>query len=165
MLIQGNDVTAAIRTPTVTAQVSAIAALPLVRQFLVEQQRQLGQRGGLVAEGRDIGTHVFPDAELKIFLTATNAERARRRALDLEAQGLTVDLAQLEAEIRDRDRQDSERAIAPLCKAEDAVEVLTDGLSIEAVTDQIIRLYRDRGLGDSSPQATPGQTPSPLSLG
>ncbi|ABB57181.1 bifunctional pantoate--beta-alanine ligase/(d)CMP kinase [Synechococcus elongatus] len=165
VLIQGNDVTAAIRTPTVTAQVSAIAALPLVRQFLVEQQRQLGQRGGLVAEGRDIGTHVFPDAELKIFLTATNAERARRRALDLEAQGLTVDLAQLEAEIRDRDRQDSERAIAPLCKAEDAVEVLTDGLSIEAVTDQIIRLYRDRGLGDSSPQATPGQTPSPLSLG
>lgn len=149
VIIQGNDVTAAIRTPTVTAQVSAIAALPLVRQFLVDQQRQLGQRGGLVAEGRDIGTHVFPDAELKIFLTATSAERARRRALDLEGQGLTVDLEQLEAEIRDRDRQDSERAIAPLRKADDAVEVLTDGLSIEAVTDQIIRLYRDRGLGES----------------
>ncbi|AZB73204.1 bifunctional pantoate--beta-alanine ligase/(d)CMP kinase [Synechococcus elongatus] len=155
VIIQGNDVTAAIRTPTVTAQVSAIAALPVVRQFLVEQQRQLGQRGGLVAEGRDIGTHVFPDAELKIFLTATSTERARRRARDLEAQGLTVDLAQLEAEIRDRDRQDSERAIAPLRKADDAVEVLTDGLSIEAVTDQIVRLYCDRGLGSSSQSANP----------
>ncbi|WP_339367182.1 (d)CMP kinase, partial [Picosynechococcus sp. PCC 7002] len=110
---------------------------------LVKQQQRLGENGGLVAEGRDIGTHVFPDAELKIFLTATPAERARRRAKDLTAQGETnIDLGQLEAEITERDRLDSTRAIAPLTKAPDAVELITDDLSIEAVVAKIIHLYK-----------------------
>ncbi|MGA1600945.1 MAG: bifunctional pantoate--beta-alanine ligase/(d)CMP kinase [Prochlorothrix sp.] len=142
---QRQEITAAIRTPEVTAQVSRIAAQPAVRSALVRQQQQYGQQGGLVAEGRDIGTTVFPDAEVKIFLTASNAERARRRQRDMENQGQTPpSLAQLEAEIADRDRQDSSRRVSPLVKAADAVELLTDGLSIEAVTDRIVELYRDR---------------------
>lgn len=139
------EVTAAIRTPAVTAQVSRIAAQPAVRSALVRQQQQYGQRGGLVAEGRDIGTTVFPDAEVKVFLTASNAERARRRQQDMQNQGQeSPGLAQLEAEIAERDRRDSSRRVSPLVKAPDAVELLTDGLSIEAVTQAIVDLYRDR---------------------
>ncbi|ANV86305.1 bifunctional pantoate--beta-alanine ligase/(d)CMP kinase [Picosynechococcus sp. PCC 7117] len=143
VLANNLDVTQAIRTPTVTKHVSVIAAQAAVRQALVKQQQRLGENGGLVAEGRDIGTHVFPDAELKIFLTATPAERARRRAKDLASQGETnIDLGQLEAEITERDRLDSTRAIAPLTKAPDAVELITDNLSIEAVVAKIIHLYK-----------------------
>ncbi|MBV5261526.1 bifunctional pantoate--beta-alanine ligase/(d)CMP kinase [Synechococcus moorigangaii CMS01] len=143
VLANNLDVTQAIRTPAVTKQVSVIAAQGAVRQALVKQQQRLGKHGGLVAEGRDIGTHVFPDAELKIFLTATPAERARRRAKDLAAQGEPpIDLTQLEAEITERDRLDSTRAIAPLTKAPDAVELITDGLSIDAVVAKIIHLYK-----------------------
>jgi pantoate ligase/cytidylate kinase len=104
----------------------------------VKQQQAFGDRGGLVAEGRDMGTCVFPSAEVKIFLTATPAERARRRSQDLIAQGYSVDLAQLEAEIIDRDRQDSTREIAPLRQADDAIELVTDGMMIEEVIDRII---------------------------
>jgi len=138
VVMNGTDITQAIRTPEVTANVSAIAAQAAVRQQLVAQQREFGQRGGLVAEGRDMGTCVFPHAEVKIFLTATVAERARRRKRDLEAQGYTVDLQQLEAEIADRDYQDSHREISPLQQAEDAIELITDGLSIETVINKII---------------------------
>ena len=97
-------------------------ALPSVRAALTQQQQQLGEQGGLVAEGRDIGTAVFPDAELKIYLTATVAERARRRAADLTSRGLPVPaLSQLEQEIADRDHKDSTREVAPLRQANDAV--------------------------------------------
>jgi pantoate ligase / CMP/dCMP kinase len=143
VLANNVDVTQAIRTPTVTKQVSVVAAQAAVRQALLKQQQRLGEHGGLVAEGRDIGTHVFPDAALKIFLTATPAERARRRAKDLEAQGETqIDLEQLEAEIAERDRLDSTRAIAPLTKAADAVELITDGLTIDEVVAKIIQLFK-----------------------
>ncbi|AFY36989.1 pantothenate synthetase [[Leptolyngbya] sp. PCC 7376] len=142
VLANGHDVTTAIRTPEVTAQVSVVAAQGAVRQALVKQQQNIGKQGGIVAEGRDIGTHVFPDAEVKIFLTATPAERARRRAKDLEAQGETVDLAKLEADITERDRLDSTRKIAPLLKAEDATEIVTDGMTIEAVITKIIGMYQ-----------------------
>ncbi|MGA1263424.1 MAG: bifunctional pantoate--beta-alanine ligase/(d)CMP kinase [Prochlorothrix sp.] len=142
---QQEEITAAIRTPEVTGQVSRIAAQPAVRAALVRQQQQYGQQGGLVAEGRDIGTTVFPDAEVKVFLTASNAERARRRQQDMLNQGQPApDLAQLEAEIAERDRQDSSRQVSPLIKAADAVELLTDGLTIEEVTQKIIDLYHDR---------------------
>ncbi|MGD1902867.1 MAG: bifunctional pantoate--beta-alanine ligase/(d)CMP kinase [Geitlerinemataceae cyanobacterium] len=137
------DITAAIRTPEVTANVSTVAAQKAVREFLVRQQQAFGERGGLVAEGRDMCTCVFPNAEVKIFLTATPAERARRRARDLEAQGYEVDLEKLEAEIVERDRKDSTREIAPLRKAEDAVELVTDGMTIEEVIDRIIDLAND----------------------
>jgi pantoate ligase/cytidylate kinase len=145
LLVNGVDATNAIRTAEVTASVSAVAALPSVRAALTQQQQQLGQQGGLVAEGRDIGTAVFPDAELKIYLTATVAERARRRAADLTSRGLPVpELSQLEQEIADRDHQDSTREVAPLRQASDALELLSDGLSIDEVVAQIVALFRER---------------------
>jgi pantoate ligase/cytidylate kinase len=112
----------------------------------------MGQRGGLVAEGRDIGTAVFPDAECKVFLTATVAERARRRALDLEQRGFPVPpLAELEAMIAERDRLDSTREVAPLLQADDAVEVITDGLTIEQVIAVLEDHFRERVPEDAWP--------------
>ncbi|MDJ0772193.1 MAG: bifunctional pantoate--beta-alanine ligase/(d)CMP kinase [Mastigocoleus sp. MO_167.B18] len=141
--IDGNDVTQVIRTPEVTANVSAIAAQTSVRKSLVRQQKNWGKKGGLVAEGRDIGTHVFPDAEIKIFLTASVTERARRRQRDYETQGLSsINLKQLEKDIAERDWKDSTRTVSPLRKAEDAVELQTDGLSITEVTGKIVYQYQ-----------------------
>ncbi|MEI6327830.1 MAG: bifunctional pantoate--beta-alanine ligase/(d)CMP kinase [Pseudanabaena sp. ELA645] len=136
--LNDEDVTTAIRQPEVTTNVSAIAAQSGVREILVKQQQIIGQSGGVVMEGRDIGTHVFPDAEVKIFLTASASERAKRRHADLIAQGqVAPDLATLEKEISERDRQDSTRTHAPLIQAEDATLVNTDGLSIEEVVEII----------------------------
>jgi pantoate ligase/cytidylate kinase len=141
--VNDREITRDIRTPEVTTRVSAVSALPSVRQFLVAQQQRYGRRGGLVAEGRDIGTCVFPDADVKIFLTASVAERARRRQKDLEQQGHgSIDLQELEESIAERDRQDSTRAISPLRKAEDAIEVQTDNLDIEEVIDRIVSYCR-----------------------
>ena len=143
--INGHEVTEAIRSPEVTAQVSVVAAHGCVRDALTAQQQAMGHRGGLVAEGRDIGTAVFPDAELKVFLTATVAERARRRAQDLAQRGFAVPpLAELETQIAERDHLDSTRAVAPLCQAEDALELVTDGMEIEAVIQALVDLFRER---------------------
>ena len=151
--VNGTDVTEAIRSPEVTAQVSVVAAHGCVREALTRQQQGMGERGGLVAEGRDIGTAVFPDAELKVFLTATVAERARRRALDFEQRGFPVPaLAELEAQIAERDHLDSSREVAPLTQAADAVELITDGLSIEAVIEQLVQLFRQRVPHDAWPE-------------
>ena len=151
--VNGTDVTEAIRSPEVTAQVSVVAAHGCVREALTRQQQGMGERGGLVAEGRDIGTAVFPDAELKVFLTATVAERARRRALDFEQRGFPVPaLAELEAQIAERDHLDSTREVAPLTQAADAVELITDGLSIEAVIEQLVQLFRQRVPHDAWPE-------------
>lgn len=140
--VNGKNVTEQIRTAEITAGVSAVAALPSVRNALTAQQRRLGASGGLVAEGRDIGTAVFPNAELKVYLTATVAERARRRSADLIQRGLPLpDLQQLEQEINTRDQLDSTRAVAPLCKAADALELVSDGMSIEQVVQQIVNWY------------------------
>ncbi|HEY9633647.1 MAG TPA: bifunctional pantoate--beta-alanine ligase/(d)CMP kinase [Coleofasciculaceae cyanobacterium] len=140
--IDGEEVTQGIRSLEITAHVSAVAAQPAVRRELVKQQQRWGSQGGIVAEGRDIGTHVFPDAELKIFLTASVQERARRRQQDLKAQELkSVSLEQLERDIQERDLRDSTRALAPLRKAADAIEIETDGLSITEVTERIVSLY------------------------
>ena len=152
--INGQDVTEAVRSPEVTAQVSVVAALACVREALTRQQQAMGQRGGLVAEGRDIGTAVFPDAELKVFLTATVGERARRRALDLQQRGFEVpELADLEAQIAERDHLDSTRAVAPLTQAADAVELITDGMGIEAVIQRLVDLFRERVPHDAWPEA------------
>ncbi len=141
--INGKDVTEAIRTPEVTALVSAVSAQVVVRQKLVQYQHQLGKKGAIVIEGRDIGTNVFPDAELKIFLTASVQERAKRRWQEFQAQGNTdIFLEQLEKEIQQRDDFDSNRSLAPLRKAVDAITINTDGLSIEEVTDKIVQLYQ-----------------------
>ena len=151
--VNGHDVTDAIRSPEVTAQVSVVAAHGCVREALTRQQQAMGERGGLVAEGRDIGTAVFPDAELKVFLTATVAERARRRALDLEQRGFAVPaLRELEAQIAERDHLDSSREVAPLIQAADAEELITDGLSIEAVIEQLVQLFRQRVPHDAWPE-------------
>ncbi|OKH25979.1 cytidylate kinase [Hydrococcus rivularis NIES-593] len=140
--INGEDVTETIRTPEVTAIVSQIAAKASVRQALVQQQQRYGKTGGIVAEGRDIGTAVFPDAELKIFLTASVEERAKRRWQDFKEQGREeISLEQLEQDIQARDYFDSHREIAPLQQAIDAIKIDTDKLSIEEVTEQIINLY------------------------
>ena len=148
--VNGHDVTEAIRSPEVTGQVSVVAAHGCVREALTRQQQAMGERGGLVAEGRDIGTAVFPDAELKVFLTATVAERARRRALDLEQRGFEVPpLAELEAQIAERDHLDSTREVAPLTQADDAEELITDGLSIEAVIERLVALFRERVPADA----------------
>lgn len=138
--INGQDVTQEIRSLEVTANVSAIAAQCAVRQELVKRQQAYGRRGGIVMDGRDIGTHVFPDAELKIFLTASVQERARRRQQDL---GSPIALEELEQSIRERDRLDSTRPVSPLRKAEDAIEIQTDNLSIDEVKAKIICLYQD----------------------
>lgn len=143
--INQQEVTQEIRSLAVTSQVSAIAAISAVRQELVQQQQYWGQKGGLVAEGRDIGTNVFPDADLKIFLTASVQERARRRQQDLLAHGeLDISLAQLERDIAQRDWKDSTREIAPLQKAADAIEISTDGKSVTQVTDEIVNYYHQR---------------------
>ncbi|WP_013325507.1 bifunctional pantoate--beta-alanine ligase/(d)CMP kinase [Gloeothece verrucosa] len=142
--INGQDVTEAIRTLQVTASVSAISAQGAVRRELVKQQQGYGQKGGVVAEGRDIGTHVFPHAELKIFLTASVQERAKRRLQDLIHAGeKQITITQLEQDIQLRDYRDSHRQIAPLQKAADAIEIITDGLTIEDVTAKIVSLYQE----------------------
>ena len=152
VLVNGQDVTAEIRSPEISALVSTVAAHACVREALTAQQRALGERGGLVAEGRDIGTAVFPSAECKVFLTATVAERARRRALDLEQRGFPVPpLQELEASIAERDQQDSSRAVAPLRQAEDAMELITDGLTIEQVIAALEDLFRARVPEDAWP--------------
>lgn len=143
--LDDRDVTWDIRSVNITTKVSAIAAQPEVRKALVKQQQELGKCGGLVMEGRDIGTKVFPQAEIKIFLTASVQERAHRRQQDLINQGeTTTDLASIEMAIQQRDDADSNRVESPLKKADDAFEVNTDGLSVEAVVSLIVDLYHSR---------------------
>lgn len=143
--VNDREVTRTIRHPEVTAHVSTIAAQPVVREVLLKQQQAYGAAGGVVMEGRDIGTQVFPFAELKIFLTASVKERARRRQRDLAAQNQPpMSLEALEQAIDERDRKDSTRSVAPLRKAQDAIEVFSDNLSIDEVVAKIVALYRDR---------------------
>jgi pantoate ligase/cytidylate kinase len=150
--VNGHEVSAAIRSPEVTERVSVVAAHACVREALTRQQQAMGRRGGLVAEGRDIGTAVFPDAECKVFLTATVAERARRRAEDLRQRGFVVPpLQELEASIAGRDLLDSTRAVAPLRQAHDAVELVTDGMTIDAVIEALVDLFRERVPEDAWP--------------
>ena len=143
VMVNDVDVTEAIRTLEVTSKVSTIAALGVVRAALVKQQQSIGTQGGIVAEGRDMCTQVFPQAQVKIFLTASVAERARRRQQDLRDRGQgEVSLAELAQSIADRDLIDSTREISPLKKAVDAVEIISDNLSIDEVVDAIVVMYQ-----------------------
>ena len=145
VVINGHDVSGAIRDPAVTALVSTVAAHGSVREALTAQQQAMGKRGGLVAEGRDIGTAVFPDAECKIFLTATVEERARRRAEDLGGKGFEVPpIGELRDQIAERDHLDASRTVAPLRRAADAVELVTDGMAIEEVIEAMVDHFRQR---------------------
>ena len=144
VFVDGQEVTDAIRSAEVTANVSRVAAIGAVREAMVAQQRRMGESGGVLMDGRDIGTVVFPNAQLKIFLTATVEERAMRRYKELIAKGQQVDLAQLKEDIASRDKQDSERAISPLRQAEDALLLDTSDMNIEQVTAKILQLVEDR---------------------
>lgn len=140
----GDDLTQAVRTPEATRLSSPVSAIPGVRHRLVELQRKMGKDGGIVMEGRDIGTYVFPDAEVKVFLTASAEERARRRCGDLERAGLPCDHDAVLTSIRERDERDSSRSIAPLKQAPDALLINTDSMSIEEVVNAVIELHNRR---------------------
>jgi len=140
VLLDGEDVGAQIRTPEISQMASKVSALKKVRARMLELQRQMGRRGNVVAEGRDIGTVIFPQAEVKIYLDASPGERARRRYQELKAAGRQVDLQETLREIEERDKRDSERDIAPLCKAEDAL--LVDSSSVDA--EQVAALVLNR---------------------
>ncbi|MCH9673855.1 MAG: (d)CMP kinase [Gammaproteobacteria bacterium] len=144
VLLDGADVTQRIRTETVGNLASKVAALDPVRSALLDRQRAFRQPPGLVADGRDMGTVVFPDATVKIFLTASAEVRARRRHNQLRDQGIDVNLATLSAEIEERDRRDRERAVAPLRPADDAITVDSSHVSIEAVFAQVRETVRKR---------------------
>lgn len=138
ILLDGVDVTGAIRDPEVTRHVSAVAAVPAVRARLVELQRAVARGGGVVMDGRDIGSHVLPRADRKFFLTASLQERARRRQEELAAAGHRVPLAELEADIARRDHLDSTRPVSPLVQVPDAVVIDTTGLAVEEVVNRIL---------------------------
>ena len=138
IILEGDDVTHAIRGEDVAAGASKVAALPAVRAALLQRQRAFQEFPGLVADGRDMGTVVFPDAPLKVFLTASAEERARRRYLQLKAKGDDVSLPRLLDEIRARDERDTQRAIAPLKPAADAIQLDSTELSIEQVLQRIM---------------------------
>ncbi len=145
VFINNHCVTEEIRSQEISSIVSKISSIRAVRNFLVEEQRKIGGSGGLVAEGRDIGSTVFPDAELKIFLTASINERAKRRKSDKKSkESQDIELQKLKELIKKRDFEDSNREISPLIKANDAIEIITDGYAINEVVDQIIDLYNDK---------------------
>jgi cytidylate kinase len=140
VLLDGADVTWDIRSPEVDRIVSQVARVPAVRDTMVEQQRDLARRGRVVMVGRDIGTVVLPEADCKIFLTASAAERAKRREEELRSRGQVRPRQELLQEILRRDRMDSERKVAPLRPADDAVVVQTDGLSVGQALDQVLAI-------------------------
>jgi cytidylate kinase len=146
VLLEGREVTDAIRTEEVGQSASRVAAWPAVRAALLERQRAFAMPPGLVADGRDMGTVVFPQAPLKIFLTASAEERARRRYNQLKQKGPGASLSALSREIAERDARDSSRATAPLVPAVDAVVIDSTRLDIEAVLAQVIELGRQRAL-------------------
>ena len=135
--LNGTNVEQDVRSLHVSSHVSRVSALPAVRRFLVAQQRQMGRARGVVAEGRDVGTHVFPDAELKVFMTAGMATRVARRRAELQRQGQQVTADAVEQNLRNRDHLDSSRADSPLRRADDARELDTTHLEIDEQVGQI----------------------------
>ena len=143
VLLEGEDVSLELRTEECGAGASTVAAQPLVREALLGLQRDFRKAPGLVADGRDMGTHVFPDAGLKVFLTASAEERAKRRYKQLKDKGIDVSLAALSRDIEARDRRDSERSVAPLRPAEDARLLDSSDLTIDEVTQQVLNWAQD----------------------
>jgi CMP/dCMP kinase len=143
--IDGDDITRAIRTPEIDRAAAAVARLPRVRSVLVNQQREQGEHGGIVMEGRDIGTVVFPHADVKIYLDASADERARRRAADPAHSGGPTAVADVATLLTERDRLDSTRSTSPLYAAADSIVVDTTGKSIDAVVDEVLRVINERG--------------------
>ncbi len=144
MLLNGEDVTGLIRTPEVSMAGSPVSAIPAVRAFLLQLQRDLAQRNNVLMDGRDIGTVVLPQAQLKIFLTASPEERARRRVHQLEGDGQKADYASILRDIQQRDYQDSHRETAPLRPAEDSILVDTSHNTFEESVERLVQLVRER---------------------
>lgn len=144
MILNGKDVTDEIRTPEMSKFASDISAMPFVRSFLLETQRDFARKNDVIMDGRDIGTVVLPDADVKIFLTASPEERAERRFEELQAKGEKTTLEKVLEDINRRDANDTGRTAAPLKKAKDAIEVDTTGLSVEAVEESIFGIVRER---------------------
>lgn len=144
MFLCGEDVTGLIRTPEVSMAASHCSALPAVRAFLLDLQRDLARRNDVLMDGRDIGSVVLPDAQLKVFLTASPEERARRRVLQLEESGAPADFDVILREIQQRDYQDSHRETAPLKQAEDAVLLDTTHMGFEEAVNTLLRLVKER---------------------
>ncbi|MCZ0701847.1 cytidylate kinase [Natronobacillus azotifigens] len=145
VFLDSTDVTEDIRNQMVTNKVSVVAQHGLVRKEMVKRQRELSKKRGVVMDGRDIGSHVIPDAEVKIFLIASVKERAERRHKENTKKGYPSDLKQLENEIERRDQLDTEREISPLVKASDAIEIDTTSLSIQEVSEKILEIVKRKG--------------------
>jgi len=148
VFLDGEEVSASIRTPEVSQMASRVSALGVVRQRMLELQRAVGRRGSVVAEGRDIGTVVFPEADVKIYLDASVKERARRRFDELRAAGGPVSLEETRREMEERDRRDSERDLAPLRQAADALAIDSSSLNADEVAERVIGEIRKRALGN-----------------
>lgn len=144
MYLNGEDVTALIREPEISICASDVAALPVVRAFLMELQRRMARENSVIMDGRDIGTVVLPGAEVKIFLTASAEARARRRLLELEQKGMKQSFDEVLRDIKYRDEQDSHRAAAPLKKAEDAIAVDTSELSFDESLELVVKIIRQK---------------------
>lgn len=140
----GKEITDFIRTPEISKLVSPLSAIPRVRVAMVAQQRRMGEKGGVILDGRDIGTVVFPNAELKIFLTATADERAERRYKEMIEKGMQVTLENVKADIMQRDKQDSTRPVSPLKQADDAILLDSTGMTIDEVSNFIIDKIREK---------------------
>jgi len=151
VLLDGEDVTMAIRTPEVAQAASKVAVVAGVRHVLVAEQRRAGAQGGVVMEGRDIGSVVFPDAQLKIFLTASPEVRAERRWREHVQKGDAIDLARTLEEIHERDKRDSGRASSPLVRAKDAVVVDSTAMEPEEVARLVVMLAREQGGAGENP--------------
>jgi cytidylate kinase len=141
--IDGHDVTRAIRTPEIDKAAASVARLPQVREVLVGQQREMGAQGAVVMEGRDIGTVVFPNADLKLYIDASADERARRRAADPAHTGSQSNIANVQSDMAARDKSDSTRAVAPLTMAKDATYIDTTSMPIEAVVHRVMMLIAE----------------------
>lgn len=144
IFLDGEDVSEDIRADDISALASAISAIPAVRYKMVELQRKMGEKGGVILDGRDIGTFVFPSAEVKFFLTASPEVRAKRRWLELKQKGINKDFSEVLADLVKRDNNDSQRALAPLKKADDAIEVDTSNMTIEEQTDCLYQIICSR---------------------
>ena len=142
--LNGEDVTDAIRTPEASSGASQVAVIPGVRRAMVAKQRAIGARISVVMEGRDIGTVVFPDANVKVYLDAEPGERARRRAAEMRARGENPDPAALAADMKERDLRDSTRADSPLSQAPDAIYLDSTGLTLDQVEEALLKIVRNR---------------------
>lgn len=144
VVLNGEDVSEAIRTPEIARYASKVSAVPAVRQFLLDVQRGMAENGNILMDGRDIGTVILPQAQVKIFLTASVEARAERRYLELCEKGQAVTREQVAADIAERDRQDMTRAIAPLRQAEDAVLLDTSALTLEESIQAVLRIIQEK---------------------